>query len=221
MHSAIIQGTCGQLIISNGIPVPEVVAGTVLIKTLAVALMPADYKMRLAFPTPGVVVGMDFVGRVAKLFNDGRNQLSVGDTVCGAVPGSVPGQPWNGAFATYILAPADLVIRVPAHMPPLLTVSMGTPLLTCSMSLWGSLSSLGLKGTPANPASLVDSKVVLVYGGSSACGTMAIQLLKLYVSLRDLAIYIHALDIMVAPVISQLPLVHQKTLTLLNLLDPR
>ncbi len=177
-HTVVIQDANGRPIISTDVPVPEVRTGTVLVRTLAIALMPADYKMGLAFPTPGAGIGMDFVGRVVKK-SEQDNRWGLDDIVCGVVPGSIPGQPWSGAFGTYILAPADLLCRVPDHMTPVDTVSMGTPLITCSMSLWGELSSLGLKGTPLNPARGADSKSVLVYGGSSTCGTMAIQLLKL------------------------------------------
>jgi NADPH:quinone reductase-like Zn-dependent oxidoreductase len=178
-HSAIFEDANGKPTLLSDVPVPEVRPGTVLVRTLAVALMPADYKMGLAFPTPGVGVGMDFVGRVVKHGSEENDKFRVGNAVCGTVPGSFPHQPWSGAFATYVLAPADLICRVPDHMSPLSAVSMGTPLLTCSMALWGSLSSLGLKGTPSSPVAPRDSKLVLVYGGSSTCGTMAIQLLKL------------------------------------------
>jgi NADPH:quinone reductase-like Zn-dependent oxidoreductase len=179
LHSAVVQDANGKPIVSADIPVPEVRPGTILVRTLAVALMPADYKTGLAFPTPGAGIGMDFVGRVVKHGNEDDNTFHVGDVVCGTVPGSYPDQPWSGAFATFILAPTDLVLRVPDHMSPLDATGIGTPLLTCSMTLWGSLGSLGLKGTPTSPAAPEDSKLVLVYGGSTTCGTMAIQMLKL------------------------------------------
>ena len=175
-HTAIIEDAKGKPTISANVKVPELQPGTVLVKTQAVAIMPADYKMGPAFPAPGAVVGMDFVGRVVKPSNDTEHRFREGDMVCGAVPGSSPDTPCNGAFAEYILAPADFLCAVPAHVSSIDVVATGTPLLTCSIALW---SSLGLKGTPLAPATGEDAKVVLVYGGSSTCGTMAIQLLKL------------------------------------------
>lgn len=178
-QSAIVEDENGDPILLRNVPVPKVRPGTILVRNLGVALTPADYKMGLTFPKPGAGIGMDFVGRVVRQGGQDGHDFQVGDVVCGAVPGSFLHQPWSGAFATYVLAPANLICRLPAHMLPIDAVSMGTPLLTCSMALWGPLSSLALKGTPSSPAAPEDSRYVLVYGGSSTCGTMAVQLLKL------------------------------------------
>jgi NADPH:quinone reductase-like Zn-dependent oxidoreductase len=175
-QTAVVEGDAGKPTVSNGLPVPEVRPGTVLVKTETVALMPADYKMGVAFPTPGAIIGTDFVGQVVETGSGGSNRFKIGDIVCGAVPGSNPDSPWNGAFAEYVLAPVDLLCHVPSHISRLDAVSTGTPLLTCTVALWG---SLGLEGTPLNPVAPAHAKDVLVYGGSSTCGTMAIQLLKL------------------------------------------
>ncbi|KAI9154647.1 Cytochrome P461 monooxygenase [Paramyrothecium foliicola] len=173
-QTAVIQDMNGKPTVSTGVGVPELQPGMVLVKTQGLALMPADYKMGLAFPTPGAIIGMDFVGRVEKQGTEKRFQE--GEIVCGAIPGSNPDTPWNGAFAEYVLAPADLLCHVPVHMSLTDVVATGTPFLTCSMALWGSLR---LVGNPSCPVAPQDSKIVLVYGGSSTCGTMAIQLLKL------------------------------------------
>jgi NADPH:quinone reductase-like Zn-dependent oxidoreductase len=63
-QSAIVQDQRGNPKFVNSQPLPQLVAGTVLVKTAAVALNPSDHKMGLNFPTPGAVVGIDFAGTV-------------------------------------------------------------------------------------------------------------------------------------------------------------
>lgn len=55
---------------------------------------------------------------------------------------------------------------------------MGTAIATCILALW-SPDALGLPGTPAEPEASEKRVPVLVYGGSTATGTIAVQLLRL------------------------------------------
>ncbi|KAK2613264.1 hypothetical protein N8I77_000187 [Diaporthe amygdali] len=184
---AIVQDATGKPTIVTAAPVPVLRPGDVLVKTTAVALKPSDYKMGAAFPSPGANVGGDFAGRVVDILpgagDDGgdlgtakRQRLRVGDLVCGQVHDSNPADPGTGSFAEYVRAPADLVLRVPDSITPARAATLGTPLLTSCLALWGSLR---LPASPASPAKDADPVPVLVYGGSTATGTMAIQLLKL------------------------------------------
>ncbi|KAI3394644.1 hypothetical protein diail_2454 [Diaporthe ilicicola] len=182
---AIIQDATGKPTIVQDAPVPALRPGDVLVKVVAVALKPSDYKMGAAFPCPGASVGGDFAGRVVDMMpgdddGDARNgRLRVGDMVCGQVHDSNPADPGTGSFAEYVRAPADLVLRVPDGVAPFRAATVGTPLLTSCLSLWG--SALGLSASPAHPAAEGGGlgSPVLVYGGSTATGSMAIQLLKL------------------------------------------
>ena len=84
-------------------------------------------------------------------------------------------------------AEGDLVLRVLDSMPWEHAVALGgIGQGTLALALW---RSLGLKGTPDRPLDAKrradgseeedeDGKYVLVYGGSTATGTMALQLLK-------------------------------------------
>ncbi|KAI2473093.1 zinc-binding dehydrogenase [Annulohypoxylon bovei var. microspora] len=179
MHQrAVIQGSEGQPTIADNVPIPILRPGTMLIKTMAVAINPSDNKMGVAFPCPGAVIGMDFAGRIVKIMAaEGGGEtpdLHIGDIVCGVVHGSNPGDPTTGSFAEYVLAPVDLALRVPESFPLEQAVALGTPLLTSCVALW---SSLGITALPESP--IAKAVPVLVYGGSTACGTMAIQLLKI------------------------------------------
>jgi nucleoside-diphosphate-sugar epimerase len=174
---AIVEDSDGMPIIINDKPVPKLRQDTVLIKTVAVALNPSDYKMGAAAPSAGAIVGMDFAGRIVAISKAiDRADLSVGDMVCGIVHGSNPDDHESGSFAQYVLAAADFVLKVPAGMSPQQAATLGTGLLTGCMALW---SSLEIPATPDDPARGNMKIPVLVYGGSTSSGTIAIQLLKL------------------------------------------
>lgn len=196
---AITQDEHGQPQIVAGVAVSPLLRGTVLVKTAAVALNPSDHKMGASFPTPGAIIGMDFAGTVVSVAErDGAQKgIAVGDVVCGAVQGSNPAAPENGAFAEYVRAPADLLLRVPIrnqvddnggdtdiNSPAVsnsciqAAATLGTALATCLLALWDS-DALGLAATPDSPDPAQPPVPVLVYGASTATGTMAVQLLRL------------------------------------------
>jgi len=132
------------------------------------------------FPSPGATVGCDFVGTIVRIDTDTDvaklpSQLKVGDLVCGAVHGSNPADHQSGAFAEYVRAPADLLLKVPKTMAVENAATLGVALGTAWMALW---ESLRIPATPERPAETPFD--VFVYGGSTTCGTMAIQMLKLY-----------------------------------------
>lgn len=178
-QTAIVQDASGQPTIVHDSPVPPLRPGTVLVKTVAVALNPSDFKMGSAFPSTGAVVGMDFAGYVvatmpSETASGAQNGIRVGDAVCGIVHGSNPADHESGSFAEYVLAPADLVLKVPPSFPLEAAATLGCALLTSCIALW---SALGIAATPQAPAE--EAVPVLVYGGSTASGTMAVQLLRL------------------------------------------
>ncbi|RYP47487.1 hypothetical protein DL768_006459 [Monosporascus sp. mg162] len=176
---AITQDADGRPQLTDGVVLPMLLPGTVLVKTTAMALNPSDYKMGAAFPTPGAIVGMDFAGTVIRIAEGTETDLVVGDTVCTAVHGSNPAEPGNGAFAEYVRVPANMLLRVPTSLGPVQASTLGTALATCIMALWGD-KALGLSSTPDTVTdTLFPPLPVLVYGGSTATGTIAIQLLKL------------------------------------------
>lgn len=176
---AITQNADGRPQLTDGVDVPPLLPGTVLVKTIAVALNPADYKMGIAFPSPGAIVGMDFTGVVVGIADGSCTDLVVGDIICAAVHGSNPAEPGNGAFAEYVRVPADMLLRVPAWVGSAEAATLGTALATCTMALWNE-KALGLSSMPNTVLGVSSpSTPVLVYGGSTATGSIAIQLLKL------------------------------------------
>jgi NADPH:quinone reductase-like Zn-dependent oxidoreductase len=142
-----------------------------------VALNPCDYKVGDAFPSPGAVIGSDFIGTVVWIHEKTATDISIGDTVCGFVHGANPADGSNGAFAQYLRAPADLVLRVPLGFKVEHAAALGLAggLATASVALWE--SGLELEVSPEKPAT--EPLTVLVYGASTATGTMILQLLQL------------------------------------------
>lgn len=178
VQRAILQDHLGQPVIAEDVPVPSIRPGKVLVKTVAVALNPVDHKMGKAFPSPGAVVGMDFSGHVVSIDDSvklARPDIKLGDAVCGTVHGSNPADKEVGAFAEYVLAQPETLLHVPGDWTLEKAATLGLAVLTNSMSLWGSLGLCpNFDGAPP------ETKIpVLVYGGSTATGTMAIQLLRL------------------------------------------
>ncbi|KAH8899042.1 putative zinc-binding dehydrogenase family oxidoreductase [Thozetella sp. PMI_491] len=182
-RSAIVQDVDGTPQLAQNVAVPALKPGTVLVRTTAVALNPIDYKLPASFPTPGAMVGNDFTGTVVAVAEglDEDTDLRPGDVVCGGVFGSDPNDTGSGAFASYVRAPAALLFRVPpagpAHLETEQAATLGTALATCALALWGTQSLDLLPATPEQPAQV--PLPVLVYGGSTATGTIAVQLLRL------------------------------------------
>lgn len=174
-QTAIIEDEEGRPRITNNAPIPQLEPGEMLIKTRMVALNPYDYKMGTAFPSPGALIGNDFVGTVVCIHEMMNTTTIVGDTVCGLVYGSNPADHSSGTFAEYIRAPADLVLRVPNDLKIEHAATLGLTLAAASVALWE--NGLGLDMNPENRAA--KPLPVLVYGASTSTGTMALQLLKL------------------------------------------
>lgn len=186
-QTVIKQGPGGVLTVSKNAPLPLVDAGTVLIRPAAVGLNPTDYKMPSSFPTPGATAGCDFAGTVVAV-GQGVTDWLAGDRVLGAVHGSNPLGKTTGAFAEYVRADAEMVTRMPDNMSWEQAAALGAVGHgTVALALW---MCLGLEGTSAAPLAPgsdsgieadeeEESNYVLVYGGSTATGTMAIQLLQL------------------------------------------
>ncbi|KAI0013522.1 GroES-like protein [Xylariaceae sp. FL0662B] len=176
-QSAIIQNSFGFPILTHEADIPILLPGTLLVKTRAVALNPSDTKMGATFPSPGAIIGTDFAGEIVQIHPEAgrlRLDLNVGDMVCGLVHGSNPANHGNGAFAEYLRIPAQLVIKVPKGMEMHQASSLGVAIATNCIALW---ESLGIPASPDEPA--LQPFDVLVYGGSTCVGTMAMQMLKL------------------------------------------
>lgn len=176
-HAVVQSKDVGSFEISTGRPIPTPLPTEVLVKVSAVALNHCDWKMPSRVPCPGAVNGADYSGTVVRIgeFAAHTSGLKVGDRVAGAQMASSRRRPWAGAYAEYIREEADCCWKVPANLSWEEAAAVGCAAsMTSAMGIWWSLK---LTGTPEIPTS--DSEYVLVFGGATASGTYAIQILKL------------------------------------------
>jgi aspyridone synthetase trans-acting enoyl reductase len=176
-QNALVAISPGVIALAKHIPVPEIKADQVLVKVKAVALNPSDWKLLDIAYTPGAIAGADFAGTVVKRGREVQKQVEIGDRVCGCVFGSNPACPTNGGFSEYVAVPSDLCLRIPNWMSFQDAASLGMGIITVGLAF----RSLGIPQAPKESFSPVLSNnmpYALVYGGSTATGTLAIQFLR-------------------------------------------
>lgn len=200
MQTALVQAQAGgcpdglPLVPSNTEPISALPSPHhVLVRVLAVALNPNDHKMLTHFPLPSHGAGCDFCGMVVRGdAADGSTGDQAGDgiegsayppgtRVCGTMFPYSPVAKENlhdskGAFAEFVVVDARLLIKVPHGLTDLQGAALGgVGWSTVALSISAN-DALGLHGLPSAP----DEKniPVLVYGGGTATGTMAAQLLR-------------------------------------------
>jgi NADPH:quinone reductase-like Zn-dependent oxidoreductase len=184
-NRAIVKQKPGQAIITN-VPVPPLRPGYMLVRTHAVALNPADWTDVDYSGYYGCIVGVDYAGVVVEVGGQTVRSFKTGDRVAGSAHGCNTLQPSDGAFAQYILVKTDMQIHIPDSMSFEEAASLGVGILTSGMGLF---HEMGLP-PPADPPSeenfsssaTENSSWILIYGGSSATGSIAIQLAKLQVT---------------------------------------
>ncbi|KAH9985176.1 chaperonin 10-like protein [Xylariaceae sp. FL0662B] len=133
---AIIQDGNSAPKLADGVPLPVLRSGTVMVKTAAVALNPSDNKMGATFPTPGATIGMDFSGIIVEIHPGTETDLRIGNRVCGMIHPSNPSDPTNGAFGEYVRARPGLLLRVPRDMSVEQAATLGVGLVTNVLALW-------------------------------------------------------------------------------------
>lgn len=163
----------GRAELSTNRPIPAVRPGYVLVDVKAVALNPSDWKHIDFLAPPKCVLGCDYAGVVAEIGEGYDKQWKIGDRICGFVHGGNTLQEQDGAFAERIVTKADIQIRIPDSLTFAEAATLGVAAITSGQGLF---QSLGLN-FPDNPRS--DHELILIYGGSSAMGTMGIQLAKM------------------------------------------
>ncbi|KAI1129022.1 GroES-like protein [Nemania abortiva] len=147
----------------------------VLVRVLAVSLNPTDHKMITHFYMEGNSVGCDFCGVIEEA--GAQSMLTVGTRVAGADFPYRPNNPCNGAFQEYAVGDSRHLLVIPDSMSSLQAAAIGAiGWGTAALAISGP-DALNLPGLPSQPA---EKRVpVLVYGGATATGIIAIQMLKL------------------------------------------
>ena len=142
-------------------PVPVPGPDEVLIKVVAAGVNRPDVMQRQGKypPPPGAsdIPGLEVAGTIVAA--GGSAELLIGRRVCALLPG--------GGYAEYALAPAGQCLPVPEDYDLVEAAALPETLFT----VWSNLFER---------AYVVEGDMVLVHGGTSGIGTMAISLCKLF-----------------------------------------
>ena len=142
------------------VPVPAPKAGQVLVKVAAAGVNRPDVQQRMgAYPPPkdaSPLPGLEISGEVVAVGPD-VGRWKAGDKVCALVNG--------GGYAEYCVAEERLALPMPDRMDEFSSAALPEALFT----LWHNLFGL---------ARLQPGESLLVHGGASGVGTMAIQIAK-------------------------------------------
>ncbi|KAJ7730967.1 chaperonin 10-like protein [Mycena maculata] len=153
------------------VSVPALSSGEILVKVIAAAQNPTDWKTLLLHTRPGNILGCDFAGTVVEIGPEVPTDLrKKGERVAGLVHGGITA---NGAFAEYVAVDAALVIPIPDNMTFENAAQLGVACFTVCQSLY---QCLGLP-TPLQPTSVPED--ILIWSGTSATGQYAVQFAKL------------------------------------------
>lgn len=173
MRAVTINGKEAQLVHNRLLP--KLRDDYVLVKTHSVALNPTDWK-HIAYERAkdGALVGCDFAGVIEEVGPKVTKAWNKGDRICGCAHGANFVNEEDGAFAEFIVAKGDVQLRIPEQLADekAATVSLGA--ITVGQGLYQ--KSLGLN-LPTNPTQA--GEYVLIYGGGSSTGGLAVQFAKL------------------------------------------
>jgi putative PIG3 family NAD(P)H quinone oxidoreductase len=161
MHAITIPEPGGpEALVWAEVPDPEPGEGEVLVEVVASAVNRADLLQRQGFynPPPGAspYPGLECSGRIVAL-GPGVSGWAVGDEVCALLAG--------GGYAQKVSVPAGQLLPVPEGID--LKQAAALPEVVCTV--WSNVFMV---------AHLRPGELLLVHGGSSGIGTMAIQLAK-------------------------------------------
>jgi NADPH2:quinone reductase len=155
MRAVVADGSGGLKLVERPLPVPG--DGEVLVKVEAAGINRPDILQRggLYPPPPGApdILGLEIAGTVV------RGEALMDEKVCALVAG--------GGYAEYCLAPVGTCLKVPEVLRMTEAAAMPETLFT----VWVNLFERGFAA---------DGDWVLVHGGTSGIGTMAIALAKLF-----------------------------------------
>ncbi|KAK3168648.1 hypothetical protein OEA41_005096 [Lepraria neglecta] len=168
---AVVVNGDDKVIIWNDAPCPALAPDQSYIRTDAVAVNPSDTKMRGDFVTPFGILGTDYAGTVIAVGSDVKD-MAVGDRICGSQHAMNAHTPDRGAFGQYNVSAGRVWLRLPPPMSTEGGASLGAGIGTAGLAI----KQLGL---PLPNAPVAKPVKVLVYGGSTATATVAMQLLRL------------------------------------------
>lgn len=144
------------------LPTPEAGPGEVLIKIVAAGVNRADVLQRQGFydPPSGAtpVLGLECSGTIEAV-GEGVTHHKIGQHVCALLTG--------GGYAEYVAVPAGQVAAVPSGV----NLVEAAGIMEVAATVWSNVFMMG---------KLQHGETLLVHGGGSGIGTMAIQVAKAF-----------------------------------------
>ena len=168
-----MEGAPGKASVVTDRPDPKPRSSYLLVDVKAVALNPTDWKHIDYINNKGTLCGCDYAGVVAETGTGYQESWKKGDRIAGFVHGGNSLNSEDGAFAERIAAKADVQMHIPDNMSFEDAATLGVGIITCGQGL---VQQMGLNW-PNDPTTTKD--FLLIYGGSSATGTLGIQFGKL------------------------------------------
>ncbi|MFD4240073.1 NAD(P)H-quinone oxidoreductase [Streptomyces sp. NPDC058525] len=161
MHAITIEQPGGpEALVWSDVPDPVAGEGEVLVEVAASAVNRADVLQRQGFydPPPGASrhPGLECSGRISAV-GPGVSGWSVGDEVCALLAG--------GGYAQKVAVPVGQLLPVPAGVDLVTAAALPEVVAT----VWSNVFMV---------AGLRPGETLLVHGGASGIGTMAVQLAK-------------------------------------------
>lgn len=149
-----------EALVSTQVDTPEPGPGQVRVKVAAAGLNRADVLQRRGFypPPPGEtdIPGLEVSG-VVDAVGESVTEWLPGDEVCALLAG--------GGYAEYVVVPAGQVLPLPRGV----TIEDAAALPEAACTVWSNLVLVG---------GLTAGEWLLVHGGSSGIGTMAVQIAR-------------------------------------------
>ncbi|KEF54421.1 uncharacterized protein A1O9_09588 [Exophiala aquamarina CBS 119918] len=169
-HAIIIKAAATPELVEAS--VPSLRDDYILVKVKAVALNPTDILHIDYFAPVGACVGCDYAGIVEEVGTKVTKPFKKGDRIAGVAHGSNAVNHEDGTFAELITVKGDLQIHIPDTISFEEAATLGIGITTVGQALY---QSLGL----ALPEESDNSRQpLLVYGGSTATGSLAVQYAK-------------------------------------------
>jgi NADPH:quinone reductase-like Zn-dependent oxidoreductase len=159
------------------VSIPKLRDDYINVKVHALALNPTDWKHVDYLASPGARVGCDYVGVVEEAGKKVSKNFKKGDRVAGFTHGANAVNHEDGAFGEIITAKGDIQMHIPDNMSFEEAATLGVGISTVGQALYQSLKlplpndAEGVHKSAGTP--------ILIYSGSTATGSLAIQFAKL------------------------------------------
>ncbi|KAF2150400.1 GroES-like protein [Myriangium duriaei CBS 260.36] len=155
------------------VPLPTLRDDYILVRVHSIAVNPGDWKLIDYLSQPGTTAGCDLSGTVEAVGPKVTRRFSPGDRIMAMAHGVNTPLPEDGAFGEYAVVKGDIAALVPNNLSFEQAATLPIGVITLGLALYKNL------GLPLPGHGDGKGQWLLVYGGSTASGSLAIQYGKL------------------------------------------